>query len=79
MYLLIVFFLKTLSPLVLLVPTCHQNPSPQTGLQDLLVTQYDCEENEQKTLNKYAINQVTQCKYLSINVTIRTGNTPSAV
>ena len=62
MYLLIVFFLKTLSPLVLLVPTFHQNPSPQTGLQDLLVTQYDCEENEQKTLNKYAINQVTQCE-----------------
>ena len=30
--------------------------------QDLLVTHYDCEENEQKTLDKYAINQVTQCE-----------------
>ena len=26
------------------------NPSPRTGPQDLLVTHYDCEENEQKTL-----------------------------
>ena len=38
----------------------HNNPSPRTGPQDLLVTHYDCEENEQKTLHKYAINQVTQ-------------------
>ena len=30
--------------------------------QDLLVTHYDCEENEQKTLHKYAINQVSQCE-----------------
>ena len=37
------------------------NPSPRTGPQDLLVTHYDCEENEQKTLHKYAINQVSQC------------------
>ena len=36
------------------------NPSPRTGPQDLLY--YDCEENEQKTLNKYAINQVTRCE-----------------
>ena len=28
----------------------------------LLVTHYDCEENEQKTLHKYAINQVKQCE-----------------
>ena len=27
-----------------------------------LVTLYDCEENEQKTLHIYAINQVTQCE-----------------
>ena len=27
----------------------NQNPSPRTGPQDLLVTHYDCEENEQKT------------------------------
>ena len=40
----------------------NTNPSPRTGPQDLLVTQYDCEENEQKTLHKYAISQVTQCK-----------------
>ena len=37
-------------------------PSPCTGPQDLLVTHCDCEENEQKTLHKYAINQVTQCE-----------------
>ena len=40
----------------------HTNLSPHTGPQDLLVTHYDCEENEQKTLQKYAINQVTQCE-----------------
>ena len=40
----------------------NANPSPHTGPQDLLVTHYDCEENEQKTLQKYAINQVTQCE-----------------
>ena len=33
-----------------------------TRTQDLLVTHYDCEENEQKTLHNYAINQVTQCE-----------------
>ena len=38
----------------------NTNPSPRTGPQDLLVTDYDCEENEQKTLHKYAINQVSQ-------------------
>ena len=40
----------------------NTNPSPHTGPQDLLVTRYDCEENEQKTLHKYAINQVSQCE-----------------
>ena len=43
----------------------NTNPSPRTGPQDLLVTHYDCEEDEQKTLHKYncntAINQVSQC------------------
>ena len=38
----------------------NTNPSLRTGPQDLLVTHYDCEENEQKTLHKYAINQVSQ-------------------
>ena len=38
------------------------NPSLRSGPQDLLVTHFDCEENEQKTLHKYAINQVTQCE-----------------
>ena len=28
----------------------------------MLVTHYDCAENEQKTLHKYAINQVTHCE-----------------
>ena len=40
----------------------NTNPSPRTGPQDLLVTHYDCEEIEQKTLHKYAINQVSQCE-----------------
>ena len=40
----------------------NTNPSPRTGPQDLLVTLYDCEENEQKTLHKYATNQVSQCE-----------------
>ena len=40
----------------------NTNPSHRTGPQDLLVTHYDCEENEQKTLHKYAINQVSQCE-----------------
>ena len=40
----------------------HTNPSPRTESQDVLVTHYDCEENEKKTLHKYAINQVTQCE-----------------
>ena len=38
------------------------NPSPRTGPEGFLVTHYDCEENEQKTLHKYAINQITQCE-----------------
>ena len=28
----------------------------------MLVTHYDCEEKEQKTLRKYAINEVTHCE-----------------
>ena len=40
----------------------NTNLSPRTRPQDLLVTHYDCEENEQKTLHKYAINQVSQCE-----------------
>ena len=40
----------------------NPNPSPRTGPQDLLVTHYDCEENEKKTLHKFAINQVSQCE-----------------
>ena len=40
----------------------NTNPSPRTGPQDLLVTHYDCEENERKTLHKYAKNQVSQCE-----------------
>ena len=48
--------------LFLVTSNQHINPSPGTGPQDLLVTHYDCEENEQKTLHKYAINQVSQCE-----------------
>ena len=39
-----------------------KHTSPYTGPHDLVVTHYDCEENEQKTLHKYATNQVTQCE-----------------
>ena len=31
----------------------NTNPFLRTGTQDLLVTHYDCEENEQKTLHKW--------------------------
>ena len=61
MYLLLTFFLQTLAPFFS-DPTTHKKPSPRTGPQDLLVTHYDCEKNEQKTLHKYAINQITQCE-----------------
>ena len=61
MYLLKILIFQTLLFLNFSEPD-HNNPSPQTGPQDLLVTHYDCEENEQKTLHKYAINHVTQCK-----------------
>ena len=40
----------------------NTNPSPRTGPQDLVVPHYNCEENEQKTLPKYDINQVKQCE-----------------
>ena len=46
----------------LIISDQNINSSPRTGPQDLLVTHYDCEENEQKTLDKYAINQVSQCE-----------------
>ena len=39
--------------------TVHDNPSPRTGPEYCLVTQFDCEDNQQKTLHKNAINQVT--------------------
>ena len=60
MYILKVFTFQHL--LVLTFSEQNTNSSPRTGPQDLLVIQYDCEENEQKTLHKYAINQVTQCE-----------------
>ena len=46
--------------LFLIFSETNQTSSPRTGPQDLLVTPYDCEENEQKTLHIYAINQLTQ-------------------
>ena len=59
MYLLKILIFQTVFFLNFSKPD-HNNPSPRTEPQGLLVTHYDCEENEQKTLNKYAINQVTQ-------------------
>ena len=44
----------------LVISNQNINPSPRTGPQDLLVTHYDCEENEQKTLHKYATTQNPQ-------------------
>ena len=58
MYILKIFTFQHLLFLIFSEP--NQNPSPRTGPQDLLVTHYNCEENEQKTLHNYAINQVTQ-------------------
>ena len=46
----------------LIISDQNTNPSPRTGPQDLLVTHYDCEENERKTLHKYGINQLSQCE-----------------
>ena len=60
MYILKIFTFQHI--LFLIFSEQHTNPSPRTGPQDLLVAHYDCEENEQKTLHKYAINQVTQCE-----------------
>ena len=48
--------------LFLILSAQNTNPSHRTGLQDLLVTHYDCEENEPKMLHKYATNQATQCE-----------------
>ena len=61
MYLLEVLILLTLL-FFIFSKHDHNNPCPRTGPQDLRVTHYDCEENEQKTLHKYAINQVTHCE-----------------
>ena len=60
MYILKIFTIQHL--LFLFFSEPNQSPSPRTGPQDLIVTHYDCEENEQKTLLKYAINQVTECE-----------------
>ena len=62
MCLLKVFLINTFSPLVLLEPIPHPNPSHQTRTQDLQVTIYDCEDNQQQTLHNSAINQVTKCE-----------------
>ena len=56
MYILKIFIL------FLIFSEQHTNPLPRTGPQDLLVTHYDCEKNEQKTVHKYAIDQVIQCE-----------------
>ena len=60
MYILKIFTFQHLLFLIFSEP--NQKFSPRTGLQDLLVTHYACEENQQKTIHKYAINQITQCE-----------------
>ena len=60
MYLLKIFTFQHI--LFLIFSEQNTNPSICTGPQDLLVTHYDCEENEQKTVHKHALNQVTQCE-----------------
>ena len=62
-YLLIVYSIKTFSLLVHLETMNHINPSPRTGPQDLLGTNYDCKDQQQRTLHKYAINKITKCEY----------------
>ena len=63
MYLLKINIFQTLLFLNFSKPE-HNNPSPRTEPQDLLVTHYDCEENEQKTLHKNAKKkQVTQGEF----------------
>ena len=52
MYILKIFKFQHLLFLIYFEP--NQNPSPRTGPQDLLVTHYDCEKNEQK----YYINRL---------------------
>ena len=61
MYLLKILTFQTLVFFNLSKPDSN-NPSHQTGPRYLQVTHYDLEENEQKTLHKYAINQVTHCQ-----------------
>ena len=46
MYILKIFTFQRI--LFLIFYKQHTNPSPRTGPQELLVTHYDCEENEQK-------------------------------
>ena len=55
----------------------NTNPSPRTGPQDLLVTHYDCEENEQKNTpqicNKSSItmrNRTTSYKTTNVIATL---------
>ena len=60
MYILKIFTFQHI--LFLIFSEQNTNPSPRTGPRDLLVTHYDCEENEQKTLQKYAMSQITQCE-----------------
>ena len=52
-------FINNLVTTVNLESTNHNNPSPRLGLQDLLVTHYDCEDRQQKALHKNASKQVT--------------------
>ena len=58
-YFLIIFLFQTLPPFSFSETTNKKKPFHSKGL---LVTRYGCEENEQKILHKYAINQVTQCE-----------------
>ena len=63
MYILkILIFLQLL---FLITSNENINPSPRTGPQDLLVTHYDCEENEQK-------NTTQICNKSSITMRNRT-------
>ena len=48
--------------------------SPRTGPQDLLALHYDCEENEQKTLLKNAINQVINAEPQETETTVIISN-----
>ena len=61
MYTLTVLSIKFFSHMVNFETTNHNNPLTRKIPKVFLVSHYDCKDHQQKTLHKYAINQVKQC------------------